>query len=233
MENNLPVNINLTKNDNKIGKLIKNYVKHQLKVSIDPESYCTDAYLDFTSEEALYDFALSLLHSAIYSKKLQKRYTPIKDNNGNLFVKDGIRLSEDSCDLIISVINQNNNNNLPTEISITKNPNENDLSFMGDEVAALTWQDEKHQLKVSINEEENYALFLFSTREMLYDFAIALLSDVINNEVAKECLPYQDFDGRIPSCDGVRMSLDSSRLFIFWGNDDFIDSNGEDFDIDN
>lgn len=230
MKNTLPVNITVTKNYNNIGRLIEDN-EHTLTISISEQ--CNYANLVFSTKESIYDFALSLLHIAIYSKKAQKRYTPIKDNNGNLLVKDGIRLSEDSCNLIISVSNQDNNNNLPTEISITKNPDENDLLFMGDEVGALTWEDEKHQLKVSINEKENYALFLFTTREMLYDFAVALLSDAVNDGCARECLPYQDFDGRIPSCDGIRMSIDSSRLFIFWGNDDFIDSNGENFDIDN
>ncbi|MBP3221007.1 MAG: hypothetical protein J6M43_03070 [Neisseriaceae bacterium] len=225
MKNNLLLNIHLIKNDNKIGKLIQNDEQHKLTVSISKR--CNYANLDFTTRESLYDFALSLLHTAIYCKKIQKRYTPIKDTNGRLIIKDGIRLSSDSCDLIISVVNQKNEKELSSDFVLTGDIINN--NFLDEKVGDLTYDDEKHQLKVSVNKEKNYALLLFTTREMLYDFAVALLSDVINGEVARECLSDSciDENGNIHSLDGVRMALNSARLFIFVNDDDEINNENE------
>lgn len=224
MTNKLLLNICLTKNNNQVGKLIQHSQEHQLKVSIDTETYCTDAYLDFTSRETLYDFALSLLHTAIYCKKIQKKYIPIKDNCGNLIAKDGIRLSSDSCDLIISVTHQQSEKELSANFVLTEDIDDN---FFDEKVDDLTYDNEKHLLKVSVNKEKNYALLLFTTREMLYDFAVALLSDVINGEVARECLPdcYIDENGRRYFLYG--MALDSARLFIFVNDNDEIGCNNE------
>ena len=214
-KNNLLTTINLKKNCYEAGSLIENN-EHTLTISISEQ--CDYANLVFSTKESLYDFALSLLYMSVYGKKLQRRYRVLKDNNGCLMVKYGTRLSADSCDLIISVIDSINQNNLPTELSLTVYKER--YQSLGDEIGALTWEDEKHQLKVSINEKENYALFLFTTREMLYDFAVALLSDAVNDGCTRECLPFQDFDGSIPSIGGIRMSLDSARLFIFVEDDD-------------
>ena len=76
MKNNLLLNIHLIKNDNKIGKLIQNDEQHKLTVSISKR--CNYANLDFTTRESLYDFALSLLHTAIYCKKYKKDIHPLK-----------------------------------------------------------------------------------------------------------------------------------------------------------
>ena len=211
----LPISINLTKNDTKIGKLIKNDVKHQLKVSITIKSSCTDVYLDFTSREALYDFALSLLYASIYNIKHRKKYVPVKNKNEEPIIIDGVRLSLDSCSIVISWKDiLEIKKDLPTNISLTPD---------GDEIGMLIYDDGRHQLKVSISNRDNCAYLDFTSKEALYDFAVSLLNSAVYDEVRKEYLPEhmpREEDGTIPVIDGVRMTDDSARLFIFWNDDE-------------
>lgn len=210
----LPISINLTKNDTKIGKLIKNDVKHQLKVSITIKSSCTDVYLDFTSREALYDFALSLLYASIYNIKHRKKYVPVKNKNEEPIIIDGVRLSLNSCSIVISWKDiLEIKKDLPTDVLLTAD---------GDEVGMLIYDDGRHQLKVSVDRKRNDACLEFTSREALYDFALGLLNTaVFYDGVSLEFHPpYTMEDGTSLILDGIRFSDDSARLFIFWNDDE-------------
>ncbi|MBR1375297.1 MAG: hypothetical protein IJ566_04345 [Cardiobacteriaceae bacterium] len=101
---------------------------------------------------------------------------------------------------------------LPTYIHLS--PDENPAG----EIIAY---DQKHQLKITVDENKNnptssYASFYFSSRETLYDFGLSLVwNAVYGNPNEMECLCYLNSDGIINVVNGMRMSVDSARLFIF------------------
>lgn len=97
-KNNLPTTIHLKKDCYTAGSLIEHDERHQLKVSVDNER--NDAYLEFTSREALYDFALALLYEAVYGHGEIEYNGALIDGNKHLFA-DGVRQSIDSGRLFI------------------------------------------------------------------------------------------------------------------------------------
>lgn len=74
-------------------------VRHTLKAVADREN--GDVYLEFSSRHALYDFARSLLHEAIFGKTGQKELYPLIVD-GKALVVEGARLTEDSSRMFIS-----------------------------------------------------------------------------------------------------------------------------------
>lgn len=60
-----------------------------------------DILLDFSSRIAMYDFARSLLHEAIYGISGQKEFYPL-GFEGKVLVVDGVRLSLESSRIFIS-----------------------------------------------------------------------------------------------------------------------------------
>jgi hypothetical protein len=66
---------------------------HQLRAYV--EGTNNDIYLDFSSRRAMYEFALSLLHEAVYGESGGQEFLAVFDGV-RLQVSDGVRLSSDS-----------------------------------------------------------------------------------------------------------------------------------------
>jgi hypothetical protein len=60
-----------------------------------------DIYLKFSSREALYDFARSLLHEAIYGCGRQKEFYPLI-SDGKALIVEGVRMLEGSSRIFVS-----------------------------------------------------------------------------------------------------------------------------------
>lgn len=72
---------------------------HILTASVDTEN--RDIYLRFSSRIAMYDFARSLLHEAIYEVGAQMELYPLAFE-GKLLLVNGVRLSRGSSRIFIS-----------------------------------------------------------------------------------------------------------------------------------
>lgn len=70
---------------------------HQLSVDADANR---NVYLNFSSRLAMYDFARSLLHEALYGRGGQKEFYPL-EYHGKLEVIDGVRMSLDSARMFV------------------------------------------------------------------------------------------------------------------------------------
>ncbi|UPT86956.1 hypothetical protein HAP41_0000043205 [Bradyrhizobium barranii subsp. apii] len=66
---------------------------HSVKASADAKT--SDIILEFSSRLALYEFAKSLLHEAVFGSTGQKEFYPLI-SNGKPLVVEGARLTEDS-----------------------------------------------------------------------------------------------------------------------------------------
>jgi hypothetical protein len=90
----------------------------------------------------------------------------------------------------------------------------------GDEVASLDVQAGKHHLLRAESDSSNGDILLnFSTRRAMYDFAVSLLQEAVyGTSGQKEFYPL-GYDGDWLVVNGVRMSEDSSRLFVFYGSE--------------
>lgn len=71
---------------------------HQLTVEGDADN--KDVYLNFSSRLAMYDFARSLLHEALYGRSGQKEFLPF-EYQGKREAIDGVRMASDSGRLFI------------------------------------------------------------------------------------------------------------------------------------
>jgi len=102
-KNKLPNTITLTPNGDEIGSPeLRNNTHHFLSASIGEKN--TDVYLNFSTRSAMYDFAVSLLHEAVYEnggmvngKGGLKEFLP---SNGERVV-DGVRVKEDSSRIFV------------------------------------------------------------------------------------------------------------------------------------
>lgn len=74
--------------------------QHFLDAQVDTEN--RDIYLNFSSPEALYDFAKSLLQAAVFGRGVQKEYYPLGDSGGRFLVVNGVRLTENSSRIFLS-----------------------------------------------------------------------------------------------------------------------------------
>lgn len=75
--------------------------------------------------------------------------------------------------------------------------------------------DESQCLIASADKKNNRACLKFTSRLALYDFARELLYEAIYSNCNQiEYLP-TFYDGRLQLINGVRMPLDSTRLFVF------------------
>ncbi|GEM_PF-923340 len=73
--------------------------RHNLHVSVDRDN--GDVYLGFSSREALYDFAKSLLHEAVFGWGDRKEFYPLIVEGKELVV-DGARLTNGSSRVFVS-----------------------------------------------------------------------------------------------------------------------------------
>ncbi|HCE2343321.1 TPA: hypothetical protein NJ528_004511 [Vibrio parahaemolyticus] len=77
---------------------------HQLRASVDIDN--GDIYLDFSTREALRDFALSLLYESEFGSGELEMY-PLS-HEGKLHVVEGVRLTEDSSRIFTKYANTEN-----------------------------------------------------------------------------------------------------------------------------
>lgn len=107
--------------DSKGGALVSKDVldneKHALRINVDRDN--GDVYLEFSTRQALYDFAKSLLHEAVYGQGEQKEFYPLIFEGKSLVV-DGVRLTADSSRLFLNV--SESEPHKPTEVNRTSQP---------------------------------------------------------------------------------------------------------------
>jgi hypothetical protein len=97
---------------------------------------------------------------------------------------------------------------LPTTIVVTPE---------GEEVSSLDVQEGKqHCLRVETNAGNRDVIFNFSTRRAMYDFAVSLLQEAVYGKSGQQEFYPLAADGNCSVVNGVRMSEDSSRLFVFY-----------------
>ncbi len=76
---------------------------HYLSASVDAENQ--DIYFDFSSPEAMRDFALNLLHASEYESKTIEHYPLISDSKNHIV--NGVRLNNESSRIFISYSDEN------------------------------------------------------------------------------------------------------------------------------
>jgi hypothetical protein len=85
----------------------------------------------------------------------------------------------------------------------------------GDDVPSdAVLHDDSHYLSVNLNSENTDVQLVFSSRLAMYEFARALLHEAAYGENGQIELYPLSFEGKLLVVDGVRLSLDSSRVFI-------------------
>ena len=73
----------------------------------------------------------------------------------------------------------------------------------------------EHQLQVELNGSNRYVNFIFSSRLAMYEFGKAIMHEAIFGEVGfEEFYPMEVEASKPEVINGVRMNLDSARLFI-------------------
>jgi len=72
---------------------------HTLSVEVDRDN--GDIYLEFSTRQAMYDFARSLLHAAVFGDGVQKEIYPLIADGKELVV-NGARLTEGSSRMFIN-----------------------------------------------------------------------------------------------------------------------------------
>lgn len=84
-------------------------------------------------------------------------------------------------------------------------------------------KEDKHQLYVSVNEANRYASLDFSSRLAMYEFGKEIIHEaVFGKDGFMEFYPMIVTDEKLEIINGVRMPLESARLFI-----SYIDSEDE------
>jgi hypothetical protein len=97
---------------------------------------------------------------------------------------------------------------LPTTIVVTPE---------GEEVSSLDVQEGKHHwLRAETASGSGDVILNFSTRRAMYDFAVSLLHEAVHGTSGQEEFYPLGVDGKWMVVNGVRMSEDSSRLFVFY-----------------
>ena len=73
----------------------------------------------------------------------------------------------------------------------------------------------KHQLQVELNESNRYVNFILSSRLAMYEFGKSIMHEYIFGEGGfQEFYPMAVEASKPEVINGVRMSLDSARIFI-------------------
>lgn len=85
-------------NENVISQEVLLEERHTLSVSVDRDN--GDVYLEFSSRQALYDFAKSLLQDSLYGHSGRKELYPLVAS-GKPLVVEGARLTENSSRVFI------------------------------------------------------------------------------------------------------------------------------------
>ena len=80
---------------------------------------------------------------------------------------------------------------------------------------------ESHFLDVKVNVENGDAYLNFSSRLAMYDFARSLLHEAVYGYGGQMEFYALEADKKLLVVNGVRMSLSSSRLFVFYDDSSF------------
>ena len=86
--------------ENIVSQEVLHDERHRLNVTVNTTN--ADVYMEFTSRQALYDFARSLLHEAVFGESGQKEFFPLI-TEGRALVVDGVRLDEKSSRVFVTV----------------------------------------------------------------------------------------------------------------------------------
>jgi hypothetical protein len=87
-------------------------------------------------------------------------------------------------------------------------------------VSKTVLQDDKHSLCVSVDEKTSDVYLKFTSKQSLYDFAKSLLHEAVFGHTGQMELYPLIHDGKALVVDGVRMTEDSSRLFVVYPEND-------------
>jgi hypothetical protein len=91
------------------------------------------------------------------------------------------------------------------------------ITESGDEIPSEeVLANESHQLSVEVSASNEYACLNFTSRLAMYDFARSLLHEALYGRGGQAEFCPLGYQGKMEVIDGVRMSLDSARLFIFY-----------------
>lgn len=83
-------------------------------------------------------------------------------------------------------------------------------------------KDERHYLASEVDSETGDICLTFSSRLAMYDFAKSLLQEAVFGQSGQqEFLPLVS-EGKALVSNGVRMTEDSSRIFVFYPNEQLI-----------
>lgn len=90
----------------------------------------------------------------------------------------------------------------------------------GDEVASQdVAEGEHHHLHAECNVTNKYAALNFSTRRAMYDFAVSLLQEAVHGTGGQKEFYPVGHEGKMLVVEGVRMTGDSCRLLVFYGDE--------------
>lgn len=104
MMDNLKPLVQVTADGDEVGSLeLCRDQFHQLMVKQNEANNYVN--LEFTSRQAMYDFAVSLLQEAVYGKSASKEFYSLKVDE-ELQVIDGVRMAENSSRLFVSCCNK-------------------------------------------------------------------------------------------------------------------------------
>ncbi|TDK66386.1 hypothetical protein [Sapientia aquatica] len=99
MTNKLPSVVVVTPTGEEVSSSdVQNDSRHFLNADVNIEN--RDIQLSFSTRQAMYDFAKSLLQESVYGKGGQKEFYPLAAESKNLVV-DGVRMSEKSSRIFV------------------------------------------------------------------------------------------------------------------------------------
>jgi len=99
MKNKLPSVVVVTSAGEEVSSPdVQNDSRHFLSADVNVEN--RDIQLTFSTRQAMYDFAKSLLQEAVFGKGGQKEFYPLATNGKNLVV-DGVRMSDKSSRIFV------------------------------------------------------------------------------------------------------------------------------------
>lgn len=75
-------------------------------------------------------------------------------------------------------------------------------------------ENEEHNLSVKLDKDNGDVYLEFSSRLAMYDFARSLMHDALFNQSDTTELYPLKFEGQLQIVNGVRLKLDSSRVFV-------------------
>ena len=91
----------------------------------------------------------------------------------------------------------------------------------GDEIPSEeVLRTERHFLNATVDADNGDILLRFSSRIAMYDFARSILHEAIYGVGGQKEFYPLGFEGKVLVVDGVRLSLESSRIFVSYPDQD-------------